>query len=366
MSSAMEIDLPYLYADDDRYGRRRYYVRRYKHKIRIRERPGTPAFTLAYNEGLAELNARRAGLAKPPRAGALKLTLGWLALRYFGSEEFGNLEKDSQKTRRAVIESCLIEPRKTGSPDLMRDCPLAHLTARHIKLLRDRKPGLPGAANNRRKYLSAMFGWAIENDEGNVTINPCRDVRRKKYATSGFHTWTVDEARHFLSFHPIGTKAHLAGCLLLFLGGRPSDTAKYGRQHLRNGEFGYAPHKTAHLRRDITYKPVLPPLQRAIDAGPCGDLTFLVTDYGKPFSNKGFGNKIREWCDEAGLAHCTAHGLRKAGATMLAEEGATVPQLMAIYDWTTARQAEVYFQAANRKRMAAEAMPKLARATGME
>ena len=35
-----------------------------------------------------------------------------------------------------------------------------------------------------------------------------------------------------------------------------------------------------------------------------------------------FGNKFREWCDEAGLRHCSAHGLRKAAATRLAEHGA--------------------------------------------
>jgi hypothetical protein len=30
-----------------------------------------------------------------------------------------------------------------------------------VKRLRDLKKDLPGAANNRRKYLSAMFGWAV-------------------------------------------------------------------------------------------------------------------------------------------------------------------------------------------------------------
>ena len=54
-----------------------------------------------------------------------------------------------------------------------------------------------------------------------------------------------------------------------------------------------------------------------------GDLTYLVTDSGRPFSIKGFGNKFREWCDEAGLPHCSAHGIRKADASLAAEEGAT-------------------------------------------
>jgi hypothetical protein len=68
---------------------------------------------------------------------------------------------------------------------------------------------------------------------------------------------------------------------------------------------------------------------------------------------------MRAWCDQAGLPQCTAHGLRKAGATIAAELGATTPQLMAIYDWSTPAQAEPYIRAANRKRMARDAVPLL-------
>ena len=56
-----------------------------------------------------------------------------------------------------------------------------------------------------------------------------------------------------------------------------------------------------------------------IDASPVGDLTFLVTEYGQPFSTKGLRNKMREWCNKAGLPHCSGmawakpddHGGRK-------------------------------------------------------
>src|SRR5262249_30834762 len=92
-----------------------------------------------------------------------------------------------------------------------------------------------------------------------------------------------------------------------------------------------------------------------IAQSPTGDLTYLVTEYSKPFTPSGFGNWFRERCDEAGLPHCSAHGLRKAGAIKAAENGATDRQLMALYDWTSERQANVYTAAANKKRLAAEA-----------
>ena len=65
-----------------------------------------------------------------------------------------------------------------------------------LRVLMDRKvkDGKRGAANNRKKYLSAMFSWAVKNRH--MIANPCRDVERASYSTDGFHTWTVDEVRH--------------------------------------------------------------------------------------------------------------------------------------------------------------------------
>ena len=102
--------------------------------------------------------------------------------------------------------------------------------------------------------------------------------------------------------------------------------------------------------------PVLPVLQQIIDASPCGDLTFLVTEFGKPFTAKGFSSKMRQWCDRAGLPHCTAHSLRKAGAVSAAHNGATPHQLMAIFGWRTLKEAERYTKDAEQRRIASGAM----------
>jgi hypothetical protein len=77
--------------------------------------------------------------------------------------------------------------------------------------------------------------------------------------------------------------------------------------------------------------PILPALQRIIDASPCGDLTFPVNEFGLPSTDAGFGNKFRDWCDQANSPQCSAHELRKAGVTIAANTGATARQLMAIF-----------------------------------
>jgi integrase len=343
---------PHLVSDRDRHGNLRYYVRRHGRKIRIREKWGTEAFALAYADAL------RASSASPLASAALPGTFGWLAACYFASAEFTKLNPKSQTTRRLVIESCLREPRKPGSRDLMRDCPISIISAAHIKMLRDRRASHPGAANNRRKYLSSLFGWAVEQSK--LRFNPAREIRKVRYASEGFHTWTVEEVRQFEACHPIGTKSRLALALLLYTGVRRGDLVTLGRQHAKDGWLRFIPKKTRHRRQRISEKPVLPILADIIAKSPTGDLTYLVTAYGKPFTAAGFGNWFRARCNEAGLPHCSAHGLRKAGATIAAENGATDRQLMALYDWDTAAQANVYTAAADRKRLAGEAAKLLA------
>jgi hypothetical protein len=61
---------------------------------------------------------------------------------------------------------------------------------------------------------------------------------------------------------------------------------------------------------------------------------------------------MRKWCDDAKLPHCSAHGLRKAGAVIAAENGATSAQLQAVFGWTTSEQSDHYTRAAERKKLA--------------
>jgi hypothetical protein len=106
--------------------------------------------------------------------------------------------------------------------------------------------------------------------------------------------------------------------------------------------------------------PILPQLRAVLDATPSGHLTYVVTERGKPFTAPGFGNKFCDWCNEAGLPHCSAHGIRKYDATFAAENGATEHQLMAMFGWDSPKQAAVYMRKANRTKLAKGAMHLLA------
>lgn len=67
--------------------------------------------------------------------------------------------------------------------------------------------------------------------------------------------------------------------------------------------------------------PITSDLRIALASASTGDTTYLVNDLGAAFTINGLGNKMRDWCDAAGLKHCSAHGLRKASAVAMAESG---------------------------------------------
>lgn len=345
--------------DRDRHGNVRLYFRMPgRKKVRLRETPGTKAFEeevacarlgLSYGATPAEEDRRR-----PPAEESFDA----LVLSYCASITLAPVILNRRRRMlEEICESRTKKGRRRGS------LPYALMERGHVLEIRDELRATPGARNEVVKVLSAMFGWAIER--GRLKANPALGIR-KIYSGDGFHTWSRDEVARFEARHPAGSTARLALHLGLYTGLRLSDLAILGRQHLREGWITIRPGKTTRSSGVLVEIPVLDVLQRTIDASPCGDLTFLTTRFGRPFTVNGLGNKMREWCDQAGLPDCTMHGLRKAGATIAAENGATDEQLMAIFGWTTKSQSTHYTKRANRRRMAEAGMAKLAPERSMD
>lgn len=349
----------HVHEDVDRHGNvRLYFKRRGQKKIRLREKPGTEAFAAEYKRALngeTEASTPAIVLATPG-------TWRWLCEQHFASGEFRQLEESTQAVRRGILEATFDEPREPGAKETFADCPISRMTTKAVVVLRDRKGTLFDAANNRVKAIHRVFSWALQQVPPLADSNPARDVPKLRGKGGGHHTWTINEVERYERRHPPGSKARLALALFLYTGQRRSDVVLLGRQHARNGWLRFTQYKNRR-RSPVTLEiPILPVLQQELDAVPPGVLTYLVTEYRRPFTAKGFGSWFKARCREAGLPErCTAHGLRKAGAVRAAENGATAHQLMAIFGWKTLAEAERYTRKAEQKRMAGEAMPLLAR-----
>ena len=211
----------------------------------------------------------------------------------------------------------------------------------------------PQAANSLLKRLKTLLNFAADIDV--IRHNPLVGMRGLKVSPEGFHTWTEEEIAQFEKAHPIGTKARLAMTIMLYTGQRKSDAVKMGWQHVNDDRIAVYQEKTNALV-DI---PIAPQLRQVLEVTQRHTATFLVTDYGKPFTANGFGNWMRDRCDEAGLRQCSSHGLRKAMAKRLAEAGCSVNEIMAITGHATEGEVIRYTKEAQKKVLADHAMSAL-------
>jgi integrase len=341
----------YVVEDRDRHGNVRVYLRvPSKPKLRLWQEPGTPEFDTEYRRAIAgEIKPKASQRSVAPASGSLRA----LCISYFGCAEYKRMELRSRHVRRLILDKLC---------DAHGDKPAALMEPRHVRRIRDEKAELPEAANAIIKALRAVFRHGVQAEL--VSRNPAKDVEYLRSGSEGYHTWTVDEVEQFEARHPIGTKARLALALLLYTAQRRSDVVRFGRQHIRkDGRLCFTQFKNRN-RKPVTMElPILPALQRIIDASPCGDLAFLVSERGTPFTADSFGNRFRIWCRQAGLDHCSAHGLRKAAATRLAELGASIHEIAGVTGHKSLKEVQRYTTGTRQRVMAEAAMARLAEQT---
>lgn len=332
----------------DRHGKPRYRFRRKGYQTYyFKHAPGTEGFRQEYDA------CKRGEAAPAIDVGAERIKPGTfddLLGRYYRSPDFLDPSDRTRVVYRGVLERWRTRERKGvryGSI-MVRDLQAKHVEAMLVETLPHRT-----AANMLRKRLSALMRFAVRI--GMATTNPVTATRPYKVEGGGFHTWTEDEIAQFEDRHPIGSKARLALNLMLYTGQRGGDARVMGPGNVRGKRMVITQEKTGAT----VSLPILPPLAEAILATPSGGLVFLLSEHGKPYSRKGFGNKFRQWCDEAGLPQCAAHGLRKAAARRFAEAGCSNQEIKSWTGHTTDSEVARYTAAADQEALSDAAADKL-------
>ena len=329
---------PYEIREKTRHGKFVWYFRRPgQTRIRLPDDYNSPEYIAAYNAAFA------GKLVVQPIGRPSTGTIAWLVSEYKGSAHWKTLRASTQRVRNGILQKFVAN---SGTQSF------AAIRKHHIQQAMDAKADEPFATDNALKTVRKMFEWAVA--AGYIEVNPCDGVKPIKAQSDGFHAWTIAEVEQFRLFHPVGTRARLALDMLLFTGLRRGDLIRVGRQHVSDdGTITLRTQKTG-ITVHLT---IWPELATSINGTETGDLTFIVNAYGKPFKTaENFGTWFAKQCDKAGLPeHCRAHGLRKAGATIAADNGATAHELCAMYGWTKLETAEIYTKNADRKRLAKQA-----------
>lgn len=344
-----EVAFVHLHTYRDRHGKpRAYYKPTGRKGIPLPLPVGSPEFLLAYAKAVDGEKMERAK-AKTPTVKDTFRDLLWL---YLKSALYSNLSASSKRNYRAILEKFCAE---------YGDRPVSQLSRKHVQAILAKCSATPEAANTLMKRLRLLLNFAV--DIGMIPSNPMVGMKGYKSNGDGYHDWTEEEIAQYNERHPFGTKAHLALMLLLCTGQRRSDAVKMGWEDVVRMVRGDVETDMIRVRQQKTGTPlmipIIPALQVALARLPKDAPTFLLTEHGRPFSAAGFGNWMRDRCDEAGLSNCASHGLRKACARRLAEAGCTHHEIKAITGHKTDAEVRRYTAKADQVLLAQSALEKL-------
>jgi integrase len=345
----------------DRHGRPRFYFRRPGFaRVPLPGLPWSPEFMAHYQKILR---------VKPVPIGGDRVkarSIKALAIEYYDSAAFKGLKPVTQGVYRNIIERFCYQTDKDGEP--YGDKSAVTINTAAIEKLMELRADKPDSANGLRKCLREMMKVAVKLEWRDT--DPTLGVKKiKPKRKHGFHRWIDAEIATFEARHPVGTKARLAMTLGLYTGQARQDVIAMGEQHISR-EYDPEQDREVEILNWVRKKtedktglelaiPVHPELRRIIDATPSEHLTFLVTEFGGPFAVAGFGNWFRHRCNEAGLTHCSFHGLRKAAATRLIDAGCDVVEAAAITGHASLKELQRYIETRDRKKAARRAMAKL-------
>jgi integrase len=323
--------MPYLQREKTRHGKIVWYFRvGTGPRTRMPGEYGSEEFMAAY----------RAALAGEDPAGKEKLdprSLEWLLKRYRESSAYRSLSPATRKQRDNIFSHVL---------DASGAAPYRAVTRAHIVDGRERRAKTPSQARNFLDAMRGLFRWAQEAQF--VDVDPTAGVKNPKRPRSGgFAAWADDDVARYYAKWQTGTKERVWIDVLLYTGLRRGDAVLLGRQHVRDG---IATIKTGKTGTEVVI-PILEPLRQTLEAGPTGDMHFIVGDRGNPLTKETFGNMFRAACNAAGVKK-SAHGLRKIAATRAADAGATVAELEAMFGWSGGAMASLYTRTADRRRLA--------------
>jgi hypothetical protein len=114
--------------------------------------------------------------------------------------DFKQLDPNTQHARRQVLEHTWAEPIAPGAKKTFAVFPISTMSTKAVRVLRDRKGGVPQAANARVKAIRRLFRWALDDEVPGLKGNPARDVSYLR-RQGGFHSWTIDEVERYEQCH---------------------------------------------------------------------------------------------------------------------------------------------------------------------
>jgi integrase len=333
---------------------------------RLRGEPGSPEYVAHFEEllqlattpGVIQFPKPRRLVGRPlkasvPRAGAkvfLPGSIGWAVQAFVTSKVFANYAPGTREGHRACLH--MIRSSDMGAAPLVD---LDRTSVRHYcgKIAETRGSA---RADQVRRCLSLLWQFACTHlpqckiDEERA--NPARGIGQFHKVRRPHAKWSPHVERAFLADAP--DHLRLAFHLARYTGFRRGDVCdvkwtQYDEQS-----------ETLYLETEKTseYVPmyVVPRLRELLAATERRSETILCDPQGGQVSRHTLTSWFAKRLRALGIKGMTLHGLRVTLAVELAENGASVQQIMYVLGHKTAKMALHYCREANKQQMIRDAM----------
>ncbi len=186
----------------------------------------------------------------------------------------------------------------------------------------------PIVANQVLAAASAIFSWAIREEEGGVKVNPCIGVTRNPTKSRERVLSDGEIPKFWAAFDTVGLMAGAALKAILLLGQRPGEVAAWRHEHIKDGwwempgeevpELGWVGTKNSENHR--VWLPV--PVQKLLaDLNDDGATTGFVFANARGGAVDKLDLAMREVCQALGAERATPHDLRRTHGTTIAALG---------------------------------------------
>ncbi|TMM55118.1 tyrosine-type recombinase/integrase [Sulfitobacter sabulilitoris] len=362
-------DFPGLCKEETPAGKLRWRVRvegKREKKITIPVGPSHPDFHAHYEAARFDQKLIKS-LSDTPNKGSLdelrEQYVDWMKVQV----QAGNLSKKTLESReRGLRQACDCrtpngKARMGGVKASMPKTAFAHI--------RNSFGSKTGAAATCLKALRAAYRWGEEC--GFPVDSPVFQVSNPHVSKGGAVPWSKEDKAKFLAFHGPGTMARRWFLLANDTAGRIGDTHLLGPEHeVFRGDhqvLSWQPSKKGSQPVEV---PMSVELMMELAGLPEDAPAYLLTEHGKQFASSGsLDNRVRKWIIAAGLcaaevddngknaikATRSQHGIRKARAEEIAEQGGSVYEVMSVLSHSDVRTAEIYTKKFRRAGLAKQA-----------
>jgi integrase len=332
---------------------------------RLPDDENSPEFKREYDRLLAGAGkshkvGRPSAISKPKAA---KPTIGLFVERYRASDFFADPNRPHLREKPLAPGTAYNYRRgldlmhKQGVTTLSFSDLTPHKANLYIQKIKREHGG--AAAGQQKTLLSNLWQFArtFPDFDGGDRPNPMtgKEITRPYTVAQEHEPWPEDVQEDFLA--ACDENLYLAFHLLICTGQRISDIAKMKRSQYDGTWFTLTQQKD---RSKTPMKIKAPKLLQKVIAQADerrGEKTeYLLTHkWGRRYTRDSLGHRIKEVLRATGHERYTTHGLRKNAGIILAENGATVPQIMAALGHKTPKMALYYCRLANQKKLAEQA-----------